>query len=168
MVDGTISRERNNYCARPVVNNTNVIKQPVVKNIDVIKQARTWIDTPVKNSGATRSGCSCLGLFAGVAKELGLYELWENFAPYQGHYKTDTQRFMLRALRRFLIPHPRTEKPKPGWIALTQEDEYPSHVVLITGQGTIIEAGKWKVCEVDARRRPNIIEYYELPGVDYT
>lgn len=136
----------------------------------LIDHARTWINTPIGPAGSSRDGCTCLGLFAGVARELGLAEVYEPFAPYETVQLPQDRRFMIRKMRESLIrtPHKSLKNARPGSLAITREDEFPSHVILYCGRGTIIEAGKWKVCEVSMNRRPNIIEVYELPGVEYT
>lgn len=134
---------------------------------ELIKIARSWKDTPVKPVGAVKGeGCNCLGLWAGIAKECEFKELWEAFAPWQGHQIPQGRTFLIRELRRLLI---RTKKFEPGVVLLIKDPNvgYPCHIAGYTGNGNIIEAIGNKVSEHRLHSSVKVIEKYRIPGVNY-
>lgn len=132
---------------------------------DLLATARKWIDTPVLESGAVcQVGCNCMGFAAGVARDLGLDNLWKAFEPHQGKAKPDGPRGLLFALQRHLI---KVDKIQPGCLLLIQEGESASHVGIATESG-LIEARTYPpIVKETSRAGRQIVRIYQVPGVKY-
>lgn len=136
---------------------------------ELVAEAETWIGTPIRRSGSTKGvRCNCLGMCAGVARDLGLTEAWEAFAPYEGHQLPPSPFFLIRSLRKHLNRVAGVRK-RGHLVLINTENNRPdaTHVALCAQPFLLIDPGGRSVHKRRVTRDIKIIEWYEIPGVKY-
>ena len=132
---------------------------------EVIAEARRWIGTPWVPAGAERGvGANCLGLLAGVARNVGLEALAAAFAPYRGHGAPPALKTLLLGLRRHLEPVPRAAA-RPGDILLFDLGAGLRHVALLSAPGTVLHAHQAQGRVVEQRLVWPVHSAYRIPGL---
>ena len=133
---------------------------------DIVIEARRWIGTPWVPAGSELGvGANCLGLMAGVARNLGLRGLAEAFMPYRGHAVPPAPKTLLLGLRRHLRRRPLADA-LPGDLLLFDLGAGLRHVALLSTPGTIVHAhqAQGKVVEQRLVWAPH--SAYRIPGLD--
>lgn len=97
---------------------------------NIIAQAREWDGVPFHWQQASRFGCDCKGLLAGVAIELGLPEADSVYARMMAHRSRVVD---IRLLREGLASlFDRVSEPRPSDILLLRINEKPQHLAILT------------------------------------
>lgn len=131
---------------------------------EVVTLARKWLGTKFHHQGRKLGiGVDCIGLIAGVGRELGL--IFEDRADYAREPKDGE---LQRVLEKYLIH----SKLEVGTIALFKLDKEPQHVGIISnyenGFGLIHAfAQSRRVVEhnLDATWRERIVAIYKYPSM---
>ena len=139
----------------------------------VVTEARTWLGTPFRHQGRTKSGCDCIGFPWGVAKNLDLMKDIDldspKVKPYLGYGKAPVPSKFLSALREHLVKIELGEV-LPADLILFRGKLYPNHLAIVTEHGIIhcdanfgkvVEHGldaKWKAKRLCAFRFPLFVE----------
>ncbi len=137
---------------------------------ELIKQAKTWIDVPVRPSGAQRVGVNCLGLFVGILRELGGFEtVVEEADKHIGFKVPTTPGDFLRKLS--TSKHLRLVRPtvlQPGNFVLLFTRDGPQHIAFVTEPGVILHASarKKKVVEHRIPEGWRVAAEFEIVGLD--
>lgn len=134
----------------------------------VVESARDWLKTPWRHQmSAKGTGCDCIGLVVGVARELGLDS--EKLPPY----KRDADGETLTRLLDERLDRIASSEAMAGDIAVMRFDKYPTHLAIIGEHPfglSVIHASVLdrKVVEhrIDAKWRGRIIGYYRFRGLD--
>ena len=135
----------------------------------LISQARTWIDVPAIASGSQRCGVNCLGLFVGILRELGGFEVMVKEAEKHIGYKNPvTPNDLLRRLsssKHLQIIRP--PKLQPGNLMLFFNREGPQHLALVTEPEIILHAAqnKKKVIEHRIPAGWRVASEFKLVGI---
>jgi NlpC/P60 family putative phage cell wall peptidase len=109
---------------------------------DLIREARSWLGTPWRDSGAIKGvGCNCLGFLIGVARNCGLSDLGDLYKPYEGFAMPPDPLAMVRGIREHMV---KIKIARPGDVLLFDLGAGPRHVALLTEPGMIIHAHQTK------------------------
>ncbi|KKL96232.1 hypothetical protein LCGC14_1846550 [marine sediment metagenome] len=117
----------------------------------LIAQAKTWLDVPVRPSGAQRVGVNCLGLFVGILHEAGGFEeIVDEAEKHVGFRAPISAGDFLRELKvsRYLrLVYP--SQLRLGNFVLLFTRDGPQHLAFVTEPGVILHASarKKKVIE---------------------
>lgn len=132
----------------------------------MIAVARTWRDTPVRLVGYHKGhGVNCVGLWAGIAAECGLWDLFDKFAPYATIPHPETPLSFMRLISKYLD---RYHGPMiPGLLLVTREGLGNSHVCGYTGSGSILETRETRVSEHRLLASRKVCRMFKVPGIDY-
>jgi NlpC/P60 family putative phage cell wall peptidase len=140
----------------------------VITREQIVAEARAWIGTRYQHQACLKGvATDCIGLIAGVARELELPEAAAYLAtPEFRHYgRLPDPKMLLRACAQFLE---RKETPEPGDVLLMSFTGEPSHFAIFTGD-SIIHAWtqRRKVCEhtLDDTWLARIVGVYGLRGI---
>lgn len=131
---------------------------------NVIEEARSWIGTPFMHQGRVKGiGVDCVGLLAGVARDLGIQA---NDRKGYGNLPHNDE--LRKALKKELIP---CNSIIPACVLLMKITREPQHVAIYTFDNTIVHSYfNVKGCvehRLDERWRSKIEGYYLFPGVSY-
>jgi len=69
---------------------------------DMINEALSWYGTPFGPGAIKGKSCSCTGLLAGIARNMGLERLTKEFSKYEYHVKPEDARMLILKLRDIL------------------------------------------------------------------
>lgn len=137
---------------------------------ELIAVAKTWIDVPAIASGAQRSGVNCLGLFVGIAREIGgLEDMVTEAEKHVGFRVPTTPSGLMKGLVKsnyleLVIP----PTMSPGNLVLFFTRDGPQHLALVTEPGVIIHAAqvKKKVVEHLVPKGWRVAREFEIVGID--
>jgi len=131
----------------------------------IVAEARSWIGTPWVASGSAKGvGANCLGFLAGVARNAGLVDLAEAFAPYRGFAVPPQPSALLRGLRRQLVGIAPAQARAADLLLFDLGDGL-RHVAMLTEPGTIIHAYQTKGRVVEHRLIWTPHSTYRIPGI---
>lgn len=132
----------------------------------IVEEARKWIGTPFVHQGRTRFGVDCIGLVICVRHAVEpMPELLQEVTNYARRPKDG---LLLERIANYCEP---ISQPEAGSVAIIQwhRKQPPSHVVILTGEGTMIHSYRnvERVCEVGYRSRWVQLTHaiFRLPGV---
>ena len=136
----------------------------------IIAAAREWIGTRWHHQGALKGiGCDCIGLIAGVARELGIPEAARFRADprFRGYGRTPEPNMLRAAIAEYLNV---AESEQPGDILLMRFDAEPQHFGFVSASDYMIHAYAQarKVVEnrIDDKWRRRIVGVYRFRGLD--
>ncbi len=118
---------------------------------EFIQEALKWIGRPYKPSGSQECGANCLGVFIGIARNVGglegLVAQAEKYADYAK--QTKPREFLKRLVTSDYLEHIHPKKHDVGNLLLICIQGEPQHLVLLTEPGIILHAsvGKKKVIQ---------------------
>lgn len=99
----------------------------------IVKEARSWLGTPFVHCAQTKGvGCDCVGLWCGIAREIGLFE----YRPSNYSRQVDPARLLGEVLRFF---DPVGGSPEPGDLLLINVKGSAQHVGVFC-EGSYIHA----------------------------
>jgi NlpC/P60 family putative phage cell wall peptidase len=105
-----------------------------VRRQTIVSTAREWIGTPFVHAGRQKGlACDCIGLFLGVARELGIadYEPANYSAQVDADFlRTEIERFFVNVF----------SEPEAGDLLLLRFNARATHCAMATGDGTMIHA----------------------------
>ncbi len=137
---------------------------------ELIAIAKTWVDVPAIASGTQRSGVNCLGLFVGIAREVGgledaVAEAERSASLRRPATPSDLMRRLVGSKYLNLVSPPILS---PGNLVLFFTREGPQHLALVTEPGVIIHAaqGKGKVVEHLVPGGWRVAREFEIVGLD--
>lgn len=136
---------------------------------DVVTTARAWLLTRWCHQASARGvGSDCIGLVAGVARELGIEgaQLFYIDNAIRGYGREPNPAMLLSACDRYLDP---CADPKPGDILLLRFNADPQHFALVSAPNYMIHAYAQarKVVEnrIDNVWRSRIVRAYSYRGI---
>lgn len=102
----------------------------------VISRTREWVDVPFRHQGRSRAGADCVGLFHGVAEEMG------RDLPFPSNYtRTPDQKSVQYYMEKFFDRVPKAEMKPGDFVMMRFADNklrVPNcHVALLTPLGII-------------------------------
>lgn len=103
---------------------------------DVVRVARTWIGTRFLHQASLKGvGCDCIGLIAGVARELGMPEAehWLRDARRRSYTKEPSPAMLLAAASEYLLEVP-LEALRVGDVPLFRVRTNPQHFGILSAQ----------------------------------
>jgi len=104
----------------------------------IVTEARRWLGTPWKHQASLRGvGTDCIGLVAGVARELGMdaAEAFERAREYHGYGREPDPRLIALGCASFLDP---ADAPaRAGDVLVLRFRTEPQHFALVTERGII-------------------------------
>ena len=135
----------------------------------IVAEARSWIGTRWLHQASLKGkGCDCIGLVAGVARNVGIPEAlqFQRDIRYQGYGRTPDSRLLREAVSKYLEP---TEDPQPGDVILMRFDAEPQHFGILSKRDYMIHALALarKVAEhrIDDAWASRIVSYHAFRGV---
>lgn len=139
----------------------------------IVDQARSWLGTPFHHQAATKGvGCDCIGLIAGVAKELGLPEANEFFStPELRSYGRQPDPTLLLTHCERLLTRIDFSEARPGDVLLMRFKVEPQHFALLTRDNPklILHAYQWAERVVETHLgmnwRSRIFRTYRFKGI---
>ena len=122
---------------------------------EFVEAALLWEGVPWREVGTRRDGVNCIGLFIGVARELGgLDAMVERLAPYANFARPPIRGDMLRGMREHLEAIP-VRDAAPGDLLVFRLSGEPQHAALLTGPNTILHS--------DHRTDPKRVRGHPIP-----
>lgn len=140
---------------------------------DVIAAARTWIGTPFVHQAAVRgSGCDCIGLVGGIARDAGTREgvAWARDLRFRAYARTPDPRTLLEGVATYL-DRIKIDDAQVGDILLMRFDAEPMHFALVvaTDPAYIVHASsvRRRVVEhrLDDKWRSRVARAYRYRGI---
>ncbi len=106
----------------------------------IVTEARTWLGTPFRHQGRTKSGCDCIGFPWGVALNLNLLPDLNldspKVKPYLGYGKAPVPSQFIGALKEHLV-RIKLSEVLPADLILFRGKLYPNHLAIATEYGII-------------------------------
>jgi cell wall-associated NlpC family hydrolase len=106
---------------------------------EVLALTRTYVGTPWKHRGRTRSGIDCVGLLISVGKELGLHDYPDDV----GYRRLSTGSDLIKPFVEHCDRIPDLNKLRSGDILIMRDTLFPQHVVMVaddSGRLSIVHA----------------------------
>lgn len=103
----------------------------------LVIEARQWVGTPFKHQASLKGiGCDCIGLIAGVAREMGFKdaERFKNDVRFRGYARTPEPTMLQTAVSEYLEPVDR-DTAEPGDIMLFRFKDEPQHFAMLVERG---------------------------------
>lgn len=139
----------------------------------IVIEARQWIGTPFRHQASVKGvGCDCIGLIAGVGREMGFKDA-ERFRAdprFRGYARTPEPQMLQTAVSEYLEP---VKSAEPGDIMLFRFKDEPQHFALVVDRGSerymvhsymqargVVEN---RIDEKWARRMVGAYKYREVP-----
>ena len=140
-----------------------------MNGLDIIAAARGWIGTPWRHQASLKGvGCDCIGLFAGVAAELGCSEASAFLGDpnLRCYGRQPERRQLLAGCARFLDETP---EAFPGDLLMMRFQTDPQHFAILSTPDRIIHAsataGKVVEHQLDDLWRRRVVRFYRLRGL---
>jgi NlpC/P60 family putative phage cell wall peptidase len=136
----------------------------------IIAEARAWLGTRWHHQASRKGvGCDCIGLIAGVARELGVPEAaqFQRDTRFRGYGRTPEPKMLRAAIAEYLDP---AAEEIPGDILLMRFDAEPQHFGFLSSPDYMIHAYAQarKVVEnrIDDTWRRRIVGAYRFRGLE--
>jgi NlpC/P60 family putative phage cell wall peptidase len=147
-------------------------RAPINMQTQIVKIARQWLNTPFKHQGRVKHvGCDCLGLVAGVLKELNLKLNGNEIAAIDNtNYSALPDGVLLQQALEQYLERSEQGRIEAGNILLMRFHRQPQHLAIVTpyenGLGIIhsyAQAGKVVEHRLDELWQSRIVAAYKVP-----
>lgn len=135
----------------------------------IIAEARAWLGTRWQHQQALKGiGCDCIGLVAGVARELGIPEgaRFRADPRFRGYGRTPEPKMLRAACAEYLDP---VDAAIPGDVLVLRFESEPQHFALLSAPDYMIHAyaQRRRVVEnrIDENWRARIVGAFAFRGI---
>lgn len=143
---------------------------PCTTRAAIVEEARAWIGTRWQHQASLKGvACDCIGLVAGVARELGIpeAEAFQQDPRFRGYGRTPDPKMLRLALEEYLDAG--TWQAGDVLLLRNDRDPQPSHFAILSDPDSMIHAYAQarKVVEhsIDAKWRSMILGYYAFRSI---